>query len=144
MVKFGFLSPLARNNESQDGGQFVFLGYMIFFFNLTMVPYYWWILHYWHIIQHMYVVIGTIWVLLYMYENEHWTNMSLNIGIWESLENIWTLQRKRLMPFEDIKQGFENKHGTNSLGFKERSIWKAHSLSNFLGTTLKCVRNMHS
>jgi len=81
VVKFGFLSPLARNNESQDGGQFVFLGYMIFFFNLTMVPYYWWILHYWHIIQHMYVVIGTIWVLLYMYENEHWTNMSLNIGI---------------------------------------------------------------
>jgi len=32
VVKFGFLSPLARNNESQDGGQFVFLGYMSFFF----------------------------------------------------------------------------------------------------------------
>jgi len=41
------------------------------------------------------------------------------------------------MPFEDVKQGLKNKHGTNSLGFKERSIWKAHSSSIFLGTTFE-------
>jgi hypothetical protein len=60
------------------------------------------------------------------------------------LREYMNLAMQEANAFEDVKQGFENKHGTNSLGFKERSIWKAHSSSNFLGTTLKCVRNMHS
>ncbi len=68
MVKFGFWSSLARSNESQDGGQFIFLGYMSLFFQ----PHHGSILlvdsSFLAIIQHMYVVIGTIWVCFILWE----------------------------------------------------------------------------